>query len=158
MANDSTQNADTIIESSEASVDGCKIKMDISRREEQSEMEIRTDTVTMYQTNRGTLTINGPFESVASFLRNCGLVNALRIDGLSYQRKFSDGKAYMVDTMADSVSRAVEEYPLEVRISFAQVIPRGDDSSSDELAGADMSASADDWEAPTTEPDESDED
>ncbi len=158
MANENKAQNDTVVESEETSVAGCKIKMDISRREEQSEMEIRTDTITMYQTNRGTLTINGPFESVAAFLRNCGLVNALRIDGLSYQRKFSDGRAFMVDTMADSVSRAVEEFPLEVRISFAQIIPRGDDSSSDELDLADMSGSADDWEAPTTEPDEPDED
>lgn len=155
MANN--RNAEVVIESTENAVQGCKIKMDISRREEQSDMEIRTESVTMYQTNRGTLTINGPFENVAAFLRDCGLVEALCIPGLCYERKFSSGRAFMIETMADSVSRAVEEYPLEVRISFAQVIPRGDSSSSDELAGADMSASADDWDVPTTEPDEPDE-
>ena len=117
-------------------------------------MEIRGEATTLYQTNRGAVSAEGSFEQVATFVKDAGLVQALRIDALSSTNELTGEKTYFIDTIASSVGTgSIGDFPLRFSLSLSQIVPRDEDSSSDELV-ADMSANADDWEAPAAPVDE----
>ena len=153
MANQEQQNSTdpTLQENSEVVLvdteeGSLKVACDTSRRTHQGMMEIRGEPTTLYQTNRGSVSAEGSFDLVAAFVRDAGLVKALRIDALSSTNKLTGEKTYFIDTIASSVGTgSIGDFPLRFSLSLSQIVPRDEDNSSDELV-ADMSANADDWE------------
>lgn len=155
MANQVENNTETELEETSeiVVVNGLKVACDTSRRTHQGAMEIRGEQTTLYQTNRGAVSAEGSFELVAAFVKDAGLVQALRIDALSSTNELTGEKAYFIDTIASSVGTgSIGDFPLRFSLSLSQIVPRDEDSS-DELV-ADMSANADDWQAPAAPADE----
>ena len=154
MADQPENNAELVETEEIVVVNGLKVACDTSRRTHQGMMEIRGESTTLYQTNRGAVSAEGSFESVAAFVRDAGLVAALRIDALSSTNELTGEKTYFIDTIAGSVGTgSIGDFPLRFSLSLSQIVPRDEDNSSDELV-ADMSANSDDWEAPTAPADE----
>lgn len=134
---------------------GLRVACDTSRRTHRGSMEIQGIETTLYQTNRGAISAEGPFELVAEFIADAELVKALRIDKLSKINKLTGEKTFFIDVIASSVGLGpVGNHPVAFRLSLGEVVPRDDNGAKDDLAGADMSATADDWVAPEADADE----
>ena len=133
MADQPNTNSELVETEEVIIVDGLKVSCDTSRRTHQGSMEIRGETTTLYQTNRGAISAEGPFDQVAHFVKNAGLVDALRIDALSSTNALTGEKTYFIDAIAGSVGAgSIGDFPPPLP-SLSQIVPRDDDNSTDEL-------------------------